>query len=145
MKKAPTNLEDAIKYVAQGETLTIRAKRARGAIVLADRRLAKIVALEAKTHGLENQLRCKSLDVRTHFDRAAELERKLRGGGEPIPMRLVCPRCGTVHVDEGEFATKVHHTHACQECGEVWRPAVVPTVGVRFLPGFKDLPKGPTP
>lgn len=57
---------------------------------------------------------------------------------EPIPMRLFCTRCGELHVDEGEFATKVHHTHACQTCGEVWRPAVVPTVGVRFLPGFKN-------
>lgn len=57
---------------------------------------------------------------------------------KPIPMRLVCPRCGQLHVDEGVFATKVHHTHACQHCGEVWRPAVVPTVGVRFLPGFKN-------
>lgn len=31
-----------------------------------------------------------------------------------------------------------HHTHACQHCGMVWRPAVVPTVGVYFLPGFKN-------
>lgn len=56
----------------------------------------------------------------------------------PIPMRLVCPRCCALHIDEGEFATKPHHTHACQSCGEVWRPAIVPTVGVRFLPGFKN-------
>jgi rubredoxin len=56
----------------------------------------------------------------------------------PIPMRLNCPTCGALHIDEGEFATKVHHTHACQSCGMVWRPAVGPTVGVRFLPGFKN-------
>lgn len=56
----------------------------------------------------------------------------------PIPMILTCPSCSARHVDEGEFATKVHHTHACQSCGMVWRPAVVPTVGVRFLPGYKD-------
>ncbi len=56
----------------------------------------------------------------------------------PIPMRIICPRCSELHIDEGEFATKPHHTHACQECGEVWRPAIVPTVGVRFLPGFKN-------
>ena len=42
-----------------------------------------------------------------------------------------------LHIDEGEFATKPHHTHACQACGHVWRPAIVPTTGVRFLPGFK--------
>jgi hypothetical protein len=56
----------------------------------------------------------------------------------PIPMLLHCPMCGKRHVDRGEFATKSHHTHACQKCGHVWRPAIVHTVGVRFLPGFKD-------
>jgi hypothetical protein len=51
---------------------------------------------------------------------------------------LYCPSCSGRHIDEGEFATKPHHTHACQHCGFVWRPAVVPTVGVQFLPGFKS-------
>ena len=55
----------------------------------------------------------------------------------PIPMTLWCP-FGHRHIDEGEFATKPHHTHACQDCGVVWRPAIVPTVGVQFLPGFKN-------
>lgn len=57
---------------------------------------------------------------------------------DPVPMRLHCPECLSLHLDVGEFATKPHHTHACQECGNVWRPAVVATVGVRFLPGFKN-------
>ena len=56
----------------------------------------------------------------------------------PIPLFLTCPHCGERHIDEGEFATKPHHTHACQECGLTWRPAIVPTVGVAFLPGFKN-------
>lgn len=56
----------------------------------------------------------------------------------PIPMRLPCPECGELHIDEGAFATKPHHTHACQHCGNVWRPAIVATVGVRFLPGFRN-------
>jgi rubredoxin len=56
----------------------------------------------------------------------------------PIPMLLWCPECGARHVDVGEFATKPHHTHACQHCGHVWRPAIVPTTGVQFLPGFKN-------
>lgn len=60
----------------------------------------------------------------------------------PIPMRLHCPSCHALHVDAGEFAIKHHHTHACQHCGMVWRPAIGPTVGVQFLPGFKD---GATP
>lgn len=58
----------------------------------------------------------------------------------PVPMLLVCPdpRCGMRHIDEGEFVTRPHHTHACQSCGMVWRPAIGPTVGVQFLPGFKN-------
>ncbi len=55
-----------------------------------------------------------------------------------IPMLLWCPECSQRHIDEGEFATKPHHTHACQHCGHVWRPAVIDTAGVRFLPGFKN-------
>lgn len=59
---------------------------------------------------------------------------------EPIPMILHCPECRARHVDEGAFATKAHHTHSCQSCGFTWRPAVIPTVGVQFLPGFKNEP-----
>lgn len=63
-----------------------------------------------------------------------------------ISMRIPCPGtvgdpprpCGVLHIDEGEFATKLHHTHACQSCGHVWRPAIECTVGVQFLPGFKN-------
>ena len=60
------------------------------------------------------------------------------GAPKPVPMLLWCPECGTRHVDAGEFRTKSHHTHACQDCGMVWRPALIPTVGVQYLPGFKD-------
>jgi rubredoxin len=60
------------------------------------------------------------------------------GEPKPVPMLLWCPECGTRHVDAGVFRTKSHHTHACQGCGMVWRPALVPTVGVQYLPGFKD-------
>jgi hypothetical protein len=56
----------------------------------------------------------------------------------PTPMLLACPMCQKRHIDVGTFATKPHHTHACQRCGHCWRPAIVATVGVRFLPGFKD-------
>jgi len=57
---------------------------------------------------------------------------------EPIPVLLWCPICNNRHIDTGEFETKLHHTHACQFCGHVWRPAIVNTVGVQFLPGFKN-------
>ena len=62
----------------------------------------------------------------------------LLGSPEPLPIILHCPECRTRHIDEGEFATKAHHTHSCQGCGLTWRPAVAPTVGVQFLPGFKN-------
>jgi rubredoxin len=55
-----------------------------------------------------------------------------------VPMILHCPECRHRHIDEGDFAHKVHHTHACQACGLVWRPAIVPTHGVQFLPGFRN-------
>lgn len=66
--------------------------------------------------------------------------RDTKGGpiSPPLPMLLWCPECNTRHVDKGEFANKLHHTHACQHCGHCWRPAIVATVGVQFLPGFKD-------
>lgn len=56
----------------------------------------------------------------------------------PIDMLLWCPECGTRHIDTDEFAIRVHHSHACQSCGMVWRPAIQPTRGVRHLPGFKN-------
>lgn len=70
-------------------------------------------------------------------DASARL-RNREGKDEPIPMLLVCPECRQRHIDVGDFATKAHHTHACQVCGHVWRPAKVATVGVAFLPGFKN-------
>jgi len=82
------------------------------------------VALEAQ-RSLE-----KTLDRIT--ERNADLNEELAA---PIPMRLPCPTCGELHVDEGLWATRPHHTHACQHCGAVWRPAVRTTVGVHFLPG----------
>jgi hypothetical protein len=63
----------------------------------------------------------------------------------PIPMILICPGpaldgriCGRRHVDVGDFATLPHHTHSCQFCGHSWRPAEVDTIGVEFLPRFKN-------
>lgn len=73
---------------------------------------------------------------------ARHLREMARGLREPppVPMLLSYPMCGERHIDVGAFATKVHHTHACQGCGHVWRPAVIATSGVRFLPGFKNEP-----
>lgn len=55
-----------------------------------------------------------------------------------IPLLITCPSCGERHIDNGIWATKPHHTHACQSCGMCWRPTIVNTVGVQFLPGFKN-------
>lgn len=71
----------------------------------------------------------------------AKMLREQMSAPAPVPMLLTCPMCTKRHIDEGEFATKGHHTHACQSCGHVWRPALVETVGVRFLPGFKNPTK----
>jgi rubredoxin len=79
-----------------------------------------------------------------HAKTRAELRDKTLGADpkEVVPMLLWCPECGVRHVDEGEFATKLHHTHACQDCGHVWRPAIIATRGVQFLPGFRSLREG---
>ena len=69
------------------------------------------------------------LAFRSGFQAASEV---------PVPMLLWCPMCCERHVDKGRFETHPHYTHACQSCGHVWRPAIVPTVGVQFLPGFRD-------
>ena len=63
----------------------------------------------------------------------------------PIPMILHCPGvgedgtvCGARHIDRNEFASRPHKSHSCQRCGFTFSPAAVPTVGVQFLPGYKD-------
>ena len=63
---------------------------------------------------------------------------QLNPDAAPIPMLLWCPCCNERHVDRGDWTTRAHHTHACQTCGMCWRPAVPATVGVQFLPGFRD-------
>lgn len=80
------------------------------------------------------------LTVARVLGRASDAKRAWLAASAPVPMRLNCPECGELHLDEGEFATKSHYTHSCQKCGLTWRPAVVATVGVRFLPGFKNEP-----
>lgn len=54
----------------------------------------------------------------------------------PIEMLLWCPSCGGRHIDPPDF--DAHKTHACQHCGLLWRPALIATQGVQFLPGCKD-------
>lgn len=54
---------------------------------------------------------------------------------KPIPLVLYCPRCGEQHIDDGEWATKHHKTHQCQQCKYEWRPSAYPTFGVFSVQG----------
>lgn len=65
--------------------------------------------------------------------RDQELRKPLVNVESPQRMRLRCEKCGELHIDEGEWATKPHKHHRCSKCGLVWQPALVPTVGVKFL------------
>lgn len=76
---------------------------------------------------------------------------------DPIDMVLHCPECGVQHIDkpmtEAEYAARLHESswwecggdkpgrwtnpphrsHLCHGCGHIWRPADVPTNGVRAV------------
>ena len=65
----------------------------------------------------------------------------------PIDMILHCPACGLQHVDEPDERTPgwknpPHKSHLCHGCGHIWRPADVPTNGVRAIKtvGKNDSP-----
>lgn len=55
----------------------------------------------------------------------------------PIPMILFCPKCREQHIDapqpEKGWTNPPHRSHECQNCGLVWRPADVATIGVEAL------------
>jgi len=60
------------------------------------------------------------------------------GKAAPIPMILHCPKCGEQHIDEPDERTPgwtnpPHRSHLCHGCQTIWRPADVPTVGVRSI------------
>lgn len=99
--------------------------------------LAYIRATDAAVGDDENLQGCPSAwaerrALLRHIDAITDAEQA------PVPMLLWCPGCHQRHVDEGQYAEQAHHTHACQYCGMVWRPALAATVGVHFLPGFKN-------
>lgn len=49
-----------------------------------------------------------------------------------VPLHIYCPQCGDLHIDEGEWATRPHKTHQCQNCFHEWAPRAYVTVGVRL-------------
>lgn len=123
-----------LSYRAQGEAMT----RDTTTFAAAWEAFHKLWTAAVNTPEYNKQLWLtveRGIDPHTILNGSSEEENaKLRA---PIPMILFCPACNVRHIDV-DFATKPHHTHACQSCGVVWRPAIVNTVGVQFLPGFKD-------
>lgn len=59
----------------------------------------------------------------------------------PIPMVLHCPYCHAQHTDKPEpekgWDNPSHASHLCHNCGAIWRPASVDTVGVESVPAGK--------
>ena len=57
----------------------------------------------------------------------------------PIEMILYCPQCGLQHIDVADpaagWSNPPHKTHLCLGCDHLWRPAQIPTVGVKELTG----------
>ena len=51
----------------------------------------------------------------------------------PIKLLLICPVCGRQHVDYGVWAARIHTSHLCEHCGIIWKPCLMPTVGVMAL------------
>lgn len=57
----------------------------------------------------------------------------------PHELELFCPACGKQHLDIGEFATRVHRKHLCENtpegpgtgCGHLWVPFPYATRGVQ--------------
>lgn len=91
------------------------------------------------------------LPTYNHADLAACLETML----QPIDMILHCPLCGVQHIDApsgehaaicnitcgmpaqgcscGKWTNPPHRSHLCHGCGCIWRPADVPTNGVKAI------------
>jgi hypothetical protein len=58
--------------------------------------------------------------------------------GAPVDMVLHCPNCHLQHVDAlddrtPDWTNPPHRSHLCHGCGHIWRPADVPTNGVKAI------------
>lgn len=86
---------------------------------------------------------------------------------KPVDLLLFCPRCGQQHIDEARpnvcetcgnpgpectcstftaWLNPPHKSHRCEACNHVWRPADVPTNGVKdtLTHGQRDASPVPT-
>jgi hypothetical protein len=64
--------------------------------------------------------------------------KRLRSETGPVDMILHCPACHLQHVDAPDERTpdwknEPHRSHLCHGCGFIWRPADVPTNGVKAI------------
>ena len=106
---------------------------------------------------IAEELAARDNELRASIDRENALRAEVQ---KPIDMILHCPACGVQHIDapspdipgivvrEGRL-TRVpcvvkandsaawtnppHRSHLCHGCGHIWRPADVPTNGVRAI------------
>lgn len=44
-------------------------------------------------------------------------------------LTLWCPLCSAMHVDAGEWSSRLHRTHLCLDCGHTWAPSYFYTFG----------------
>ena len=119
-------------YIEKAHTNTARADRVVSKVWIRSPASEEVTELGVGTEDYEQ--------IRRHLEQSDGLAvlYLVTDKPPPTPMLLWCPACGERHIDAGAFTHHPHHTHACQACGMVWRPAIVQTVGVDFLPGFKD-------
>lgn len=87
---------------------------------------------------LEEPVRLMQLPRDPGKSRLREFYRAL---SSPIDMVLHCSVCHLQHIDEADYDNyrggwdnPPHRTHLCAGCGNLWRPANVPTNGVAELP-----------
>jgi hypothetical protein len=85
------------------------------------------------------------METKLFLARMDALAKSEVGTPRPIDMILFCPKCGVQHIDgpEGEHGTNPpHRSHLCHYCKHVWRPADVPTNGVKEIrtKGERDMP-----
>ena len=84
--------------------------------------------------------RAEILELTTECDNLREALDNAWRSTPPHELVLHCPNCGKQHLDIGEFATRVHRKHLCENttegpgtgCGHLWVPHPYATKGVEF-------------
>jgi predicted RNA-binding Zn-ribbon protein involved in translation (DUF1610 family) len=51
-------------------------------------------------------------------------------GSYTIRDDIFCPKCGERHIDKSEWSKRLHKSHLCEKCGNVWQPHEGYTFGV---------------